>query len=163
MRSSRLRAGLLAGLLSGCATNQNRWPDGALCNDVQNTAAPVTQTEMPGDPPASLGGSIVDGTYLLTATTRYLGSRGAPSLARNTYQTTLRIEGGRSAAISLFNGAETRTSAMFHTGGATLTFEQQCPTVSVGDFGYTADARTLTLIGLADSAGGVLVSVYTRQ
>src|SRR5580704_15253687 len=58
------------------------------CNTLVDSAPAITVEQVAGEPPAPQGGTIVDGTYALTAAVIYTGP-GGPTGPSGTAQTTL--------------------------------------------------------------------------
>lgn len=129
---------------------------GAGCNTLAPGVA-VTLGCAPdgGTPPAPTGGTIVPGTYRLTAITEYGGCTAA-SIAQTVAITATAIE---TAADSTINGPS-YLSATYVVSGTELVETGTCPTTVMNTYQYsvntTAGVTTITLI----SPG--LVAIFTK-
>src|SRR5215510_11381737 len=56
-------------------------PPGQECTALHSVAAPVKPTCVSGTLPTGIGGTILDGTYVLTSQTYYNSGTGCPTLA----------------------------------------------------------------------------------
>jgi hypothetical protein len=65
------------------------------CNTVPNGGATVTLVRVPQAPPAPTGGTIADGTYVLTSLVQYTGPGGASGPTSMMVRMSMRIGGGR--------------------------------------------------------------------
>lgn len=114
----------------------------AACNALTNAASPVTGTEVAQNPPTLVGGTIVDGTYFLTALTTYTGPQG-PTGSSGMSQTTIKISGGTIQVAA--NGTPATRNATLTTTGDQFTSTDTCPDTSVIQGTYTATATTLVV------------------
>jgi len=132
---------------------------GAGCNTLAPGLA-VTLVCAPdgGAPPAPTGGTIVPGTYRLTALTEYGGCTPA-ALAQTVAITASTIE---TAADSTITGLS-YVSGMYAASGTDLVETGTCPTTVMNTYQFsvdtTAGVTTITLI----SPGSGLVAIFTKQ
>lgn len=127
-------------------------PAGLFCNalDPSSTAA-VNWVALATAPPAPGGGTVLDGTYALTATNVYTGTGGATGTLGSWRQ--LWTFSGSSAAVVLryADGTTERHTGTYGVSGTTLTFIESCPSDgTVKQFEYTATTTSLTV----QDAGG---------
>ena len=129
-------------------------PDGA-CNALaQLETTPVTGTCGTGAQPAGTGGTIADGTYVLTAQARYLGAGCTPGA---TFEATVQITGGCFQRVDGMGVNELRRSGNFTTSGNVITRDITCG-AALPAATYTATATQLTIF----DAGGS-VTTWTKQ
>lgn len=129
-------------------------PDGA-CNDLaQLETTPVTGTCGTGAQPSGTGGTIADGTYVLTAQARY---EDAGCTAGAMFEATVLITGGCFQRVDGLGASEIRRSGNFSTSGNSITRDITCgPTLPAAT--YTATATQLTIF---DEGGAV--TTWTKQ
>jgi hypothetical protein len=116
--------------------------------------------------PTPAGGTIVDGTYVLTASAFYGTPCPAPEQDRdlwlicgNNWQTVQELTAGTSPAV-----LHTYDANVTPAGSDSLTLALTCPSVTNVTFQYTATPGTLTLfVGGGNAAGTGRVDTYTRQ
>lgn len=127
--------------------------DGA-CNALpQAQTMPVTGTCPAGAQPAGTGGTIADGTYVLTAQARYVDAGCTVAM----YEATIEIVGACFQRVDSFGNADTRRSGTMTTSGNVVTRTITCgPTLPAAT--YTATATQLTIF----DAGGS-VTTWTKQ
>lgn len=151
---------LLALELSACggsASTQSDTGDAAsACNTLANDGAPVTLRVAVGQAPAPRGGSITDGTYVLTDAVRYTGSSGTKG-GGSTLRMTVRIIG---SAAEIADGDQ-RASAKFSTSGTQLVATDTCPDNHTQTLGYTATNSALTVI--SHDSGASVVEVFSKE
>jgi hypothetical protein len=145
-------------------------PAGQECTSLKATGAPVTATCMTGTLPSGQGGTIVDGTYVLTAQT-YYNRNTCPTIALSE---TIAFAGG-CLELASGNPLPATASGPFTVSGANITLTESCihlgvdgetvrPDTSMKTF--TATATTFTLFSRdAPDAGTSTnsVTVYTKQ
>jgi len=134
-----------------------------VCNTLPNTASPVPVEQVASDPPAPGGGTVVDGTYALTAAVIYTEQSG-PTGASGTTQTTLQIAGDTIQVVS--DGEPATRTGTFTTSGTGIQWVGTCPDMETQPGTYTATPTTLLveLDGAAVDAGArTLVETYTKQ
>jgi hypothetical protein len=120
--------------------------DAGTCNAVVDVATPITPTCASGAVPTGTGGTIEDGTYVLTSQTYY----GAATCPATKISTTVVIAGGCfQLAAHAFEGDggsfELRASSVGVVQGSYLTLGAKCVSVA----GTTPDApmRSFTVSG----------------
>jgi hypothetical protein len=133
--------------------------DGGACNAIDQLADPVTTSCDPGAPPAAAGGTIADGTYLLTES-HFFGA-----CESNVLSETLVVSQGtvQSIATDATTGTVTRRSFTYTvTGGSTILSETEtCPGAFIANVGFTATASRLTIF--MRNALGSRMSVFEVQ
>lgn len=139
---------------------------GVKCNSLVNDAPAVIPTCGPA--PVATGGTVVPGTYILTAQTSFTdacleaGAGDDSGLAGGSVAAKLVIAGQCTQAIETFSGTTTATlSYAFTTNGNNFTITTSCPGAGgvVGTATYTATPTTLTII----SQQLHNTQVYTKQ
>jgi len=133
--------------------------DGGACNAIAQLADPVTTSCDPGAPPVAAGGTIADGTYLLTES-HFFGT-----CESNVLSETLVIAQGtvQSITTDATTGQATRQSFTYKTtsGSATLTETQTCPGAFVATVGFSATPSRLTIF--MRNPLGSRMSAFTLQ
>ncbi len=128
-------------------------PDGA-CNDLdQADTTPVTGTCGTGAQPAGTGGTIADGTYLLSAQARYIDAGCSPA----TFEVTMILAGGCFLRIDGEGASVMRRSGTYATSGNVLTRDVTCG-LTLPAATYTA---TDTQLVIFDEGGSV--TTWTKQ
>jgi hypothetical protein len=126
------------------------------CNTFDNISQTVMRTVAQGATPAMTGGTIVDGTYVVTSIVHYNGDMSAFSLAETSV-----IAGNMDAWISETNGqAPVRYTTTFTANNNQLAFDFCCPSGGTLTILYTTDGTTLSHV---DPANPNRVITYTRQ
>jgi hypothetical protein len=153
------------------ATSVGALPDGGACNPLP-AGAPIMTQMGSGSAPASTGGTIVSGTYHVTASTVY-GSctPGQVPLAETLSITaTTSTSGSLEAAVwgSPDGGAlelVASESGTYTTSGSSLLVMQSCPqqTTPSGTSGYTATSTELVIVDTDSTNSCTTVSVWTKQ
>lgn len=124
------------------------------CNALVNTTPPVPEvqtTNVAADLPAPAGGTIVDGTYYLTAENVYTGPGGASGPTGVTVANVVVIQGGTVQFASRRSGAEVgeeRGTLGYEVSGAELLLTPLCglgPGQAESN-GFTATGNVLRLI-----------------
>ncbi|MGH7440621.1 MAG: hypothetical protein ACRENE_33435, partial [Polyangiaceae bacterium] len=115
-----------------------------------------------GSPPASTGGTITQGTYVLTAATIYPAPAGT-TLA--TVQTTLLLSGSQFEEMDASNGAPPSTSSgRWVTAGSTMGLLASCPSMTMYSWSYSASPGTLTLtVPPMTGSTATLVETFSLQ
>ena len=142
-------------------------PPGQECNALANVGGIVTPTCTTGTAPTGTGGTIVDGTYVLTSATKYDASCTTPV----PFAETVEIAGDCLQVVfgDILSGTD---SGRLTTQGTSIAFTQTCvhvdtdgaifvPDVSMKT--YTATTATLTLFAVNATTGTSDVSVFTRR
>jgi hypothetical protein len=128
------------------------------CNVLANVASEIPITVVASDPPKMTGGTIVDGTYVLTDATAYAPHGGASS-SSSRLQTTIVIAGNVVQVVS--NGSPARRTVGFSLHGAEFTATDACPKSATSNGSFTAAGRTVSF-ALPWSDGGTIVQTFTR-
>ena len=131
------------------------------CNDLTVSGDAVKTTAGVGSAPTPAGGTIMDGTYLLTKVELYPPSYPAGPWGKET----LRITGSKMEDVVQAAFASTSETATYSisTAGTALMFTQICPTPMPNDGGvtppyyYTATATTFIQMS------GSFAWTYTRH
>jgi hypothetical protein len=144
---------------------------GQACNALANVATPITPTCMTGTMPTGTGGTIVDGTYVLTSQTYYNLS----TCPTEPLTATIAITGGCLQLVSA--GVLPGTaSATFVTSMNEITLTVTCDDQGSGDGGapradaplesFTASGNTLSLFTRNLAAGNPnpdRIQVFTKH
>jgi hypothetical protein len=153
------------GEAEGEASSEAATADGpAGCNDLMNVGQPVTVTEVAQDPPTPQGGTVSDGTYVLTTETVYTGA-GGPTGTMGTQTITIQIASGTIQVVKDFDPPTSTyslvtTGTMFNTTGV-------CP-AGVGPLqgSYTATATTFSVLlgpNMTDAGSHWLEEAFTKR
>lgn len=140
------------------------------CNSVNDTSLPVNATCLSGTMPTGTGGTIADGTYVLTSQTFY----NAGSVCPGPLAQTLVVTGScaQVATVAYPNGASTNIqgTVSLTTQGSAITLFPQCTASASGDFTpelqqgtYTATATSVTFYIRGCSGKPDEVDVVTKQ
>lgn len=133
--------------------------DGGACNAIAQLADPVTTSCDPGAAPAAAGGTIADGTYLLTES-HFFGA-----CESNVLSETLVIAQGtvQSITTDATTGLATRRSFTYKTtsGSATLTETETCPGAFIANVAFAATPSRLTIF--MRNALGSRMSAFTLR
>ncbi len=114
--------------------------DAAACNSVALQGAPIAKTSNAGAAPTMTGGTIPNGSYVLTKVNKYNGTQGS-----NQRRETLVFSAGHVEAVSENEGVATALSATYTAVGTLLTLSVTCPAELAGDvkLQYTYADNTL--------------------
>ncbi len=129
--------------------------DGGVCSELPNTGLLVDRTGVQGEPPTSIGGTVVDGTYDLTAYAVYVGAAGVSGPTGITAKASMRIGAAKvDEIIELGGSGKTTTTTVrrsaYSASGATFAETQLCPSTGAGaQFQFTAQDTNLTLTDLS--------------
>jgi hypothetical protein len=133
--------------------------DGGECNAIAQLGDPVTTSCDAGAAPAMTGGSIVDGTYLLTES-HFFGNCDESVLSE-----TLVVSQGTAQSITTdaTTGMSSRRNLTIATtsGSSTLTQTETCPINLVATVGFSATPAQLTI--RMSNALGSRVSMFALQ
>ncbi len=140
--------------------------EGSACNSLMPTGPLVPYECLAATIPTPAGGTIEDGTYVLTASAFYGTPCPAPEQDRDiwfvcgtTWQAVQELTAGTSPAVT-YTYEATATPA----GADSFTLNVTCPTATSVARQYTATPITLTLfVGDGTAAGTGRVDTYTRQ
>jgi hypothetical protein len=136
-----------------------------VCNMLVNSGQPVTPNQVAGDAPPFQGGTVVDGTYVLTSESIYTGDGGATGPGGNPQTITIAFQSG---TIQVSKDTDPPTSTyMFVPSGTTYTATGECPGLVgslVGGFTATATTFVASLAGPGGDGGPpTTVETYTKQ
>lgn len=142
-------------------------PAGQECNTLANVGDLVTPTCVTGTAPSGTGGTLVDGTYVLTSQDKYGSSCTSPF----SFSETLAVAGD---CIQVVSGGilPATASVRITTQGNAISFTQTCVHVDTDGAvvtpdmrmkSYTAASTTLTLFAVDATTGNTDVSVFTRR
>ncbi len=151
--------------LAGCSSNgdgggpdASAAADGGVCNGLSNDGPVVSKTGHPEAPPAMTGGTIADGTYILTATDQYNGHQGG-----TTHQEKWVFSGGSLQVVEndSTNPGDVHLTATYTTSSNVFTLTATCPGAMTATMQYTA---TATQFVTQDPTGDDHEThTYTRQ
>jgi hypothetical protein len=168
-----------AGDAGACGANDLS-TDGGACNQIANVGSQVTPTCASGTPPTMTGGSIEDGTYVMTAVMDYGCADGGEPVAPPQAQTWVVSGGclqgvetvtGESASMSpdgstmydFSDGGMLAITQSLAVQGSELVLTQVCG----ADAGQTREAFTATPTKVTtvtqDSLGTMSVQVFTKK
>jgi hypothetical protein len=118
-----------------------------VCAEVANVGGQVMKDHDPGPPPAMTGGTVVDGTYVLTKMVQYNGENG--QLA---HQETMVFKNGNGQIVGTESGKTQRLFFSYTTSGNEMTKVVTCggPAGSVVQK-YTATATTFVSVNNGDA------------
>jgi hypothetical protein len=109
------------------------------CNTLANIGTDVPVTTDPGPAPAMTGGTIVDGTYVLTSQVNYAGA----TLGSGALKQTFVITGNTVQVVqSGMGGPDEHSTIIQIPSGNQLTFTYSCPTARTLTVPYTATPTT---------------------
>ncbi len=124
------------------------------CNSLVNDGADVPETAETGTPPTMTGGSIADGTYVLTARKDWQGS------CNCTTRQKLSITGTAVQVVTRTDaGADQRFGGTLSIAGKAATLNVTCPGAQTKALEYTATATELQLFDPADQS----LQVYAKK
>lgn len=126
------------------------------CNTLVNDGAVISKTGHAEAPPAMTGGTIADGTYVLTALDQYNGHHGD-----TTHKEKWAFSGSSVLAVSAEGGGDVRYAGTYSTAGNVLTLSITCPGPATISALYTATASTL--VTEVPDKDDHQVSTYTMQ
>lgn len=150
-------AGNGVGVVGGTGGNMPAGTGGAGCSNIANVGATIIEVQATGAPPEPLGGTIADGTYVLTKDEAYPPV--TVSVPFHSSQT-LEIAGAvmNVALVSDQFPAGLKGTANLVTSGTVATITWLCGADGTFDEGYTATATELVLIAPQST-----VHTYTKQ
>lgn len=128
---------------------------GVSCDPFAQQGQPVASTSDSAAPPAFTGGSLVEGTYVMTGHAYYNGDPGSSNVAQ-----TIVFGGGTVKSIVSDGGTDTIYGGTYSTSGTTLTLDLSCPASVSASSSYTASATQLSFTA-PDNANEVMT--YTLQ
>src|SRR5437762_4336659 len=130
------RLGLLVcvGALSamgGCSSDSS--PASTACNTLTDDGPTITLMAVMGQAPTPAGGTVVDGTYVLAATTLYTA---ATTIPPTTSSAVIQIAGSTMQQVGQINGQEKRYTSTFTVTGTTVETTDTYTTPSRGSHQY---------------------------
>lgn len=134
-----------------------------VCNTLANTASPITYDQMNQDPPTPQGGTMVDGTYAMTAASIYTGPNG-PSGPSGMAQTTIQVSGTTIQIVEV--GQPPTRTVTLATSGTSFTATDTCPDAKVTQGSYTATPTSILIFldgGTDDAGARTVVETFTKQ
>jgi hypothetical protein len=151
-------------LLLGCGGGDDDTADGGAagvdCDAIANVGAVISVTSEAGPPPALTGGTVIDGTYVLTSEVFYNGE----SDDTITSKRTLVIAEGTLKNVESKDGDPDRIIAgTYSTSGTALTLSTVCPRATTLVFPYTATATTVALLTNDGTTDGNDLETYSKQ
>jgi hypothetical protein len=135
-----------------------------VCTTLVNAGQPVTASQVATAAPPFQGGTIAEGTYVLTSETVYTGPGGATGPG-STQSITIRIQSG---TIEVAKDTDPPTSTyMLAPTGTTYVATGQCPPM-LGDIVGSYTATTTTFVASLGAPGGdggtpTNVDTFTKQ
>jgi len=139
--------------------------DAGPCNTIANVASDVAEMAVADVAPTPGGGTIVDGTYVVTAATIYTGVGGQSGATGATYRSTSVDQAGQYTYLDDGTTPPVVTAGQYVTTSATadITIVQQCPPSGVLGFKkYTASPTEFTLFDVTNPAA-VHALTFTLQ
>ena len=127
------------------------------CNTLTNVGTVVSETTNASALPAMTGGTIVDGTYVLSSAVEYAGS----TADTKTHKRTLKISGTTIQIVNSDNGGpDVHATLSIAPSGNKMNETMTCPVAgAVTQGAYTATATTLAIL----KDGENLIETYTKQ
>lgn len=123
--------------------------DAGACTALANQGGVVDLTAVADTLPAGTGGTIEDGTYVLTDAKIYVGNTGQPGLTNATYQITLTLSGSNFERALVYKNAsgvttEQKSKGTFVSSGVTGSFNLTCPSALQESVAITVASTTIT-------------------
>jgi hypothetical protein len=125
------------------------------CNNLVNGAQVIDKNHHAEAPPVMTGGTIVDGTYFLTAMDKYNGETGT-----STHQEVW-VYSGNTIQVVEQNG--THLSLTYTAANNALTYTITCPAAQAGMMGTSAYTATATQIVTVNSDDANELHTFTKQ
>ena len=131
----------------------------AACNDLTLTGAPIlTVPYLASDIPAFTGGTILDGSYILTSGGVYTGPGGMTGNFPGTFQARYRFAGSHVDFLADIPAGIASDAATFAVDDNGLTITPSCPSDADSiALAYTATSTSLTLGMPSGTMGSALV------
>lgn len=126
------------------------------CTSLADIGSTIELSVEPIVAPAAMGGSIVDGTYVLTSGKVFTGP-GGESGTGDDRSMTLRVTG----SVIEIARPEGGTKGTFTVAGTTLHMSETCPKSEVTDLGYTATPTSFEIF--ADDDDGIYYFSFERR
>jgi hypothetical protein len=136
--------GLAAAIvMAGCSGRAADPPAGpGVCNDLDNVGEPVLDVHLSDPMPSPTGGTILDGTYVRTASTYYETGDDAGSAHRRRETWDIGGDLARRVYQRDDDSVETGTFTLV-TSGNTVIESSTCPDTSAVTFGFDATATMI--------------------
>jgi hypothetical protein len=126
--------------------------DGAVCSTFTLDGNTVEQAGVIGDPPTAVGGTVTDGTYVLTDDSVFVGTSGIAGPTGITAKRTIVIATGKLDDAQDLGGTgktvtSSRTTSAYSATGSTIALTAICPSGGGGaQYQFTTTDTTLVLI-----------------
>ncbi len=129
-----------------------------VCNNLVPTAATVAQVEIAQDPPVLKGGTIAEGTYVLTKWEKYIGAGETPESSGQSRRDLISFAGNEVQFVVDMPGVAFLTfSFTYATDGNVMTATQTCPDQNQASPNYEATETTFTWLN------GKELTSFTKQ
>jgi hypothetical protein len=129
------------------------------CDPPDQCGALIEKMHVAAELPTALGGTLVDGTYVMTQHNWYHGLGGSSGPSGELVQATMLLSGGSFASVTSADGyPSTTSSGTTAMSGTSFWMHGSCPATFMKPLSYTAVGGTLHLY---DSAND-LEWVYAR-
>jgi len=143
-------------------------PNAAPCNDLEQQGADVNLRGSRAPAPTPAGGTIEDGTYVLTSSTLHSKNNSDGAMLVAMGKSTMLVSGSTSQMVrNTVNGRERRATVRRVSSGTVTTLHTTCafPSPSASDptstaARYTATSSTLQFI--TPGPAGTVVATYTK-
>jgi hypothetical protein len=136
-------------------------PDMGSCNDLTLDNVPVVQLAYAAQAgPAFSGGTIADGTYVMSGGAMYTGKNGQTGNA-GSYQGVYRVSAGKMDVLTVTPAGTSRATTTFSASGTSLMVQVTCGGTASTTESYSATGTTLTTGLLVDGVGPVFT--FTRR
>jgi hypothetical protein len=135
------------------------------CSGLVDTASTVTEEYSATDPPAATGGTFLDGTYFLTASTVYTGTSGPTGPTGEMRRATLQLTGDAYLYSSDDNGVPYQQTGTIAPSGTTINGAVSCPSGKTDPFASYSITST-GFIEYAPNYSGTpatLAHTFTKQ
>jgi hypothetical protein len=126
-------------------------PFGAGCNTVEQKGSPVKPAAALGSAPTWTGGTIADGTYVMTKWLIYGGGMVSPEPVSET----LVVSAGTFKVVANTSMFTVRTNGSVTVSGSTMTFTPSCPSSAKGDTSSFSATATEFVAGKPDGTEAV--------
>jgi hypothetical protein len=147
-------------VLSQACSSSDTAPPAPACNTLVNDGPTVSLTVVLTAAPPANGGTVVDGTYVLSKATLYTnGVTVTPP--PNAFSAVLQMAGHTMQQVGSINGAESRYTSTFTVSGSNVTTEDTCPAPKSTTYQFTATATLLTISGA--STVGTVEQTYMKR
>lgn len=131
------------------------------CNTLVDDAPVVTPTAIADSPAAPAGGTIADGTYVLSVLTLHTGPGGSTQTTGGQASAVFQIQGMTMQQVGTAGGEEKRYTSTFVTSGSTVTMTDSCPMPKTESHSFTATATEFHIFDMLPT--GTAEQVYSRR